>query len=33
MDRTRRLLREEITFSLAEQREVNIPHHLGYFDR
>ena len=33
MDRTRRLLREEITFSLAKEREVSILHQLGYFDR
>jgi hypothetical protein len=33
MTRTRRLLREELTFSLAKEREVNILHQLGYFDR
>ncbi|EKV04256.1 hypothetical protein PDIG_90130 [Penicillium digitatum PHI26] len=31
--RTRRLLREEITYSLAKEREVNILHQLGYFDQ
>ncbi|KAJ5579567.1 uncharacterized protein N7459_005552 [Penicillium hispanicum] len=30
---TRRLLREEITYSLAKEREVNILHQLGYFDQ
>lgn len=29
---TRRLLKEEITYSLAKEREVNILHQLGYFD-
>ncbi|QKX62018.1 uncharacterized protein TRUGW13939_09174 [Talaromyces rugulosus] len=31
--KTRRLLREEITYSLAKEREVNILHQLGYFDQ
>jgi hypothetical protein len=30
---TRRLLKEEITYSLAKEREVNILHQLGYFDQ
>ena len=33
MLKTRRLLREEITYSLAKEREVNILHQLGYFDQ
>ncbi|KAJ6105450.1 hypothetical protein N7512_008967 [Penicillium capsulatum] len=33
MKRTRRLLREEITYSLAKEREVNVLHQLGYFDQ
>ncbi|KAL4817225.1 hypothetical protein BDW67DRAFT_174801 [Aspergillus spinulosporus] len=33
MIKTRRLLKEEITYSLAKEREVNILHQLGYFDQ
>ncbi|KAH8433003.1 uncharacterized protein LDX57_010638 [Aspergillus melleus] len=33
MPRTRRLLREEITYSHAKEREVNILHQLGYLDQ
>lgn len=31
--RTRRLLREDITYSRAKEREVNILHQLGYYDQ
>lgn len=30
---TRRLIKEEITYSLAKEREVNILHQLGYYDK
>ena len=33
MLRTRRLLREEITYSAAKEREVNILHQLSYYDQ
>lgn len=33
MTRPRRLLKEEITYSLAKEKEVNILHQLGYFDQ
>ncbi|KLJ09419.1 hypothetical protein EMPG_15154 [Blastomyces silverae] len=33
MPRTRRLLREEITYSVAKEREVNVLHQLGYHDQ
>jgi len=31
--RSRRLLREEITFSVAQDKELNILHQLGYYDK
>jgi hypothetical protein len=33
MPKTRRLLHEEITFSVAKEREVNILHQLNYHDK
>lgn len=33
MNRTRRPLRGELTFSVAKEREVNVLHQLGYVDR
>jgi len=30
--RSRHLLREEITFSVAQDKELNILHQLGYYD-
>ncbi|RFU31823.1 hypothetical protein B7463_g4503, partial [Scytalidium lignicola] len=33
MPKTRRLLREEITYSAAQDKEVNILHQLGYHDK
>jgi hypothetical protein len=33
MLKTRRLLRREITYSAAEEEEVNILHQLGYYDQ
>ncbi|KKK18500.1 hypothetical protein ARAM_007010 [Aspergillus rambellii] len=33
MTKTRRLLHEEITFSLAKEREVNVLHQLDYHDK
>ncbi|PGH35133.1 hypothetical protein GX50_02055 [[Emmonsia] crescens] len=33
MLRTRRLLKKEITYSLAKEREVNVLHQLGYYDQ
>lgn len=33
MPRTRRLLREDITYSAAQTKEVNILHQLGYYDQ
>lgn len=33
MPRTRRLLREELTYSDAKEREVNVLHQLGYYEQ
>lgn len=31
--RTRHLLREDITYSIAQDKEVNVLHQLGYYDK